>query len=187
MECYCVFVINFSWPVTKPSIVFELFPRPLALVPPKMSVELWVALCIYVCQGNRIKRSVWFLSSFSFFFLEMLNICPIDSREACFSFPKPLRLHRRSSSAVELFILVSRISQLTHWGDLCRESPVSSCAHVCMYLHQFACACAWVRAACACVRVGFMPESIIAVKKKREWDAGINWTERMDVNLAEAT
>lgn len=56
----------------------------------------------------------------------MRNICPIDSTEALLSVPKARSLHCCPAFTVELFILVSRVSQLTHWGALCTEGAVHS-------------------------------------------------------------
>lgn len=58
------------------------------------------------------------------FFLEMRNICPIDSTEALLSVPKACSLHCCPAFTAELFIPVSRVSQLTHWGALCTEGAV---------------------------------------------------------------
>lgn len=85
----------------------------------------------------------------------MWNICPIDSREACLSVPKAHRLHCHPSFTVELFILVSRASQLTHWGALCWESSPSGCAHgrVCVLTRVCACMCLPEERGCVCARV----------------------------------
>lgn len=57
----------------------------------------------------------------------------MDSREACLSVSRARSLHCRGSFTVELFILVSRASQLTHWGALCGESSLCQCVCVCIY------------------------------------------------------
>lgn len=54
----------------------------------------------------------------------MRNISPIDSAEALRSVPKACSLHCCPAFTVELFILVSRASQWTHWGALCTEGAV---------------------------------------------------------------
>ncbi len=85
-----------------------------------------VCVCVCVCVSGGRDLEV------SLFFLEMWNIFPIDSREACLSVPRAHSPHCRSSFTAELFILVSRASQLTHWGALCGESSLSVRAHLCV-------------------------------------------------------
>ena len=71
----------------------------------------------------------------------MWNFCPIDSREACLSVPRA-----SSPFTTELFILVSRASQLTHWGALCGERALSACAHTCV-----ACVHRCMHRLCVCI------------------------------------
>lgn len=69
-------------------------------------------------------------------FLEMRNIFSIDSRGVCLSVPRADSLHCCSSFTAELFILVSRASQLTHWGALCGESSLLACVRFCVCIYM---------------------------------------------------
>lgn len=76
-----------------------------------------LALTLFIWpMGFRGQSAFFFL-----FFVEMTNISPIDSTEALLSVPRACSLHCCPAFTVELFILVSRASQLTHWGAVCTK------------------------------------------------------------------
>lgn len=126
LNCFCwhqvllrCLLIQSSWNQQISICFSSVFLNCFQLLCFSASVEASAALARTLCLSGE-----WDLEVSLLFFLEMRNICPIDSTEALLSVPKACSLHCCPAFTAELFIPVSRVSQLTHWGALCTEGAV---------------------------------------------------------------